>query len=739
MVGQIIDGFRIIRLIAQGGMAEVYEAHQESLGRTVALKVLLPAFSQQEELVSRFEREGRAAAQLSHPNIIQVFAVGQSPEGRPFLAMEYCPRGSLETWLDQLSSQAQAAPVDQALKITRRIAQALGVAHIAGIVHRDLKPSNILFREDGSPVVADLGIAAVRSSARLTQTGTILGTPHYMSPEQAKGDPVDGRSDLYSLGIILYEMLAGRRPFEAAETPALLHQQVYERPNPLDQVQPGLSNKIYSIVDRCLKKAPEARYQSAAELEAALSDALAIEGVTVTPTNPVRAVVRRSWWLVFGVIILIVILFYLIQLDNSAQPVEQSGINDDATVDVAPVPTLMLSTEAVRPTSTTAPVLASSSQVELRTITQESQQQAATSIPVRAVIHSADIIGSYTNKPPIINGDLNEWLDQTFFGSDHLVYSAAGWDGSQDLSAYWSLIWDETYLYVAVDVIDNLHVQTQTGSQSYRGDSLEIQIDTDLAGDRDQNLLNVDDFQIALSPGNFGDLVPEAHRFRGNTNGQILSVHGHNIIIAAKQNSSGYTIEAAIPWADMFTSPSVDMEFGVALNANDNDAPGTSEQEVQMSSAPLRTLTQPSSWGTLRLSSGSQETATASRSTPTPLASLVFEVRSTQPRNYTGLNVSTGQTVGINYLTGAWRAGALPSWPLVGPDGDPQVSSKGTFPLPTEPLMTLIGGIGDQEFFFVGYSTKQIISHDGPLWLGANDDNFSDNFGNLEVEIHISD
>ena len=280
LVGQQFDRYLIKKHIARGGMADVYLAYEADLDRHVAVKVMLPAYAHQEEFMARFIREGQSSAHLIHPSIVQVYATGITPTNQPFMAMEYCERGPLSGWLDNLAQDSKLLPTVVTLALSRQIADALRVAHGAGIVHRDLKPANILLRKDGSPVLTDLGIATMRSGTRLTQTGALLGTPHYMSPEQASGKPVDGRSDLYSLGVILYELLAGRRPYEAEESLAILHKQIYEESVPLQTVRPGLSGPVYGVVQRCMQKDPARRYQNAQELVIALDQALANQGVS---------------------------------------------------------------------------------------------------------------------------------------------------------------------------------------------------------------------------------------------------------------------------------------------------------------------------------------------------------------------------------------------------------------------------------------------------------------------------
>ncbi len=279
LVGQVVDQYQISRHIARGGMADVYLAEDVDLGRQVVLKVMLPMLAQDAEFVARFRREAQTTARLNHPNIVQVYRTGSVPNtGQPYLAMQYIQGGTLQQTLLTLLQRDQILQTTTALSLIRQMADALDVAHRAGIVHRDLKPSNILLHPNGTPVLTDLGIAAVSTESRLTRTGDVMGTPHYMSPEQASGRSLDGRSDLYSLGIILYELLAGMVPFQGDSPLAVLHQHVYEAPPPLQRIRPDLAPVTLQVVDRCLAKDPFQRFQSAGEMAAALSTALTEEG-----------------------------------------------------------------------------------------------------------------------------------------------------------------------------------------------------------------------------------------------------------------------------------------------------------------------------------------------------------------------------------------------------------------------------------------------------------------------------
>lgn len=203
--------------------------------------------------------------------------------------------------------------------------------------------------------------------------------------------------------------------------------------------------------------------------------------------------------------------------------------------------------------------------------------------------------------PPAIDGNLSEWPGTAVYESAFRVYSDSEWDGSEDLTAVWQLAWDSDNLYIGVTVTDDTHVQTQTGNQIFRGDSLDMQFDTDRTGDYAARV-SPDDFQITLSPGDFAALPPAAFRFQGTTDNRLIDAPGgHQVTVAAQKTEGGYDLEAAIPWQDLDLTPESELVIGVALNANDNDRPGTAVQEVMMSHVSTRTLRDPTGWGTLTL------------------------------------------------------------------------------------------------------------------------------------------
>ena len=259
MIGRTISHYRIIDKLGEGGMGVVYRAEDLALGRTVALKFLPPDSVAREEDRARLVHEARAAAALLHPNICPIHEIAEA-EGRTFIAMAYLEGRSLR---DRIAEGP--LPVDEALSIARQIGGALAAAHAKGIVHRDIKPENIMLT-DGRPILMDFGLAKVSGATKLTQTGATLGTVAYMSPEQAQGEDVDARSDIWSLAAVLYEMLAGRPAFPGEYDQAVIYRILHEEPEPVTRLRPDTPPGIAKVLDRALRKDPRERYASMQEL-----------------------------------------------------------------------------------------------------------------------------------------------------------------------------------------------------------------------------------------------------------------------------------------------------------------------------------------------------------------------------------------------------------------------------------------------------------------------------------------
>ena len=262
--------YRILRRLGGGGMATVFRAEQMPLGREVVVKVLHAHLARDNEMTERFRREAEAAARLVHPYICPVLDFGQSGD-TVYIVMPYLSGGSLA---DRVQRE-RAVPGPSTASAAAQVAVALEHAHQRGVVHRDVKPDNILFDESGNAFITDFGIATARFHGRLTASGRAMGTPHYMSPEQAMGKLVDGRSDLYALGVVMYEALVGFPPFDGADAFSVGYKHVHEKPVELVEIDSRLPAALATIVMRCLEKAPDDRYARGTELADALLGYLA--------------------------------------------------------------------------------------------------------------------------------------------------------------------------------------------------------------------------------------------------------------------------------------------------------------------------------------------------------------------------------------------------------------------------------------------------------------------------------
>jgi hypothetical protein len=271
VLGEISGGrYALSELLGSGGMAEVFLAHDRILGRDLALKVLREEYARDEAFVSRFRREAVSAASLNHPSVVQVYDQGRTEDGRLYIAMEHVAGGSLE---DLLARRGALEPAEATL-LASQVADALAAAHGRGIVHRDIKPQNVLIGEAGKAKVADFGIALAASASTTSGTNRVFGTASYMSPEQAMGGQVGPTSDLYSLGVVLYEMLTGRVPFEAEGALATAMKHVTEEPISPRARNPNVPEGLEALVMGLLAKDPEDRCPSAAELSEDLRRAL---------------------------------------------------------------------------------------------------------------------------------------------------------------------------------------------------------------------------------------------------------------------------------------------------------------------------------------------------------------------------------------------------------------------------------------------------------------------------------
>jgi serine/threonine-protein kinase len=314
-IGQNLGHFQILSLLGKGGMGEVYQAQDMKLDRTVALKILSAVVAMNEERMQRFVREAKAASALNHPNVAHIYEIGEA-DGVSFIAMEYVEGQTLDARIN-----GQPMAICEVVEIGSQIADVLSEAHRKGITHRDIKPANIMLNERGQVKVLDFGLAKVGQSTvqkvagdmRTTASGVVMGTVPYMSPEQAMGQEVDHRSDIFSLGVVLYEMLTGRRPFAGETMSETIAAILRDEPSPLAEQVPNCPASLERIVNSCLAKAPVARYQTTSEVVAELRGAVAVGSQSApAPVRPVtlRGAPRlfkqwRRWAALVGIITLI--------------------------------------------------------------------------------------------------------------------------------------------------------------------------------------------------------------------------------------------------------------------------------------------------------------------------------------------------------------------------------------------------------------------------------------------------
>ncbi|CAN5725655.1 Stk1 family PASTA domain-containing Ser/Thr kinase [soil metagenome] len=278
MKSELGERYQVEARIGAGGMAEVYRGFDSVLNRTVAIRVLLPQFARDTSFVHRFRREAQAAARLNQPNIVGVYDTG-ADDGTQYIVMEFIEGRTLAEFI---GAGRSPTPV-QAAEIAQKICDAIAAAHAQGVIHRDIKPGNVMVTRDGTVKVMDFGIARMLGPETAPQTSAVLGTASYLSPEQAQGTPVDARTDIYSLGAVLYELLTGRPPFMGDSPVAVAYKQVNETPALPSSLNPAVPAPLDAVVMKALSKNPSNRYQSAEEFSADLARVIAGQAVQATP------------------------------------------------------------------------------------------------------------------------------------------------------------------------------------------------------------------------------------------------------------------------------------------------------------------------------------------------------------------------------------------------------------------------------------------------------------------------
>src|SRR6266513_770011 len=287
---RLVEGkYKIERLLGKGGMGAVFLAHDLTLEREVAIKVLPPDVAQDDQVVRRFQQEAKTAAKLDHPNIIPIYRV-ESEGGLNYFVMKYISGTSLEDLLDK----KEPLPVPEIQRILWEAACALGHAHQRGVVHRDVKPANIMFDHDGRVMLTDFGISkALQAATGLTATGMIIGTPHYMAPEQGKGGAVDGRADQYSLGVVGYRMITAELPFSGDSVHTIIYKHIYEAPPLASAKRPGIPDALTVAISRALAKEPDQRFPTMEDFATAVCPEQPVAS-PARPRGPARARSRAT-------------------------------------------------------------------------------------------------------------------------------------------------------------------------------------------------------------------------------------------------------------------------------------------------------------------------------------------------------------------------------------------------------------------------------------------------------------
>lgn len=287
MSNTTLGKYQLLEEIGRGGMGAVYKAYDPMLDRTVAIKLLAPHLVWEKDFVERFLREARAAGKLRHPNLIEIHDVGQEGE-QYYFVMTHLPGGTLK---QRMQKEGALSPAEISA-VLRPLADALDYAHAKGLVHRDVKPTNVMFDERGQPVLTDFGIVKAAQETKLTVTGSSMGTPQYMAPEQVLGKPIDARTDQYALAAMSFELLAGKVPFDGDTTTSILYKQVHERLPSIPALRPGIPAAVDKVLDRAMAKSPDDRYPTCAAFVDALSQALGQPAAEALPIEPIQQPVQ---------------------------------------------------------------------------------------------------------------------------------------------------------------------------------------------------------------------------------------------------------------------------------------------------------------------------------------------------------------------------------------------------------------------------------------------------------------
>jgi serine/threonine protein kinase len=596
LVGQQLGPYQLLEEIGRGGMAVVYKAWQTGLERYVALKVLPPQLTLDPVFDRRFRQEARASASLQHPNIVVVYDVGEEA-GIHYIVMEYLAGHPLS----QIVQEQGTLPLGQVVHIVEQVAAALDYAHSQKLVHRDIKPANIIVGPNGRAKLTDFGIVKAANGTSLTRTGTMVGTPEYMSPEQIRGLSVGPEADIYALGVVAYEMLGGRRPFEG-DTAAVLYGQAQLQPPSLQSLRPELPPGVEATISQALAKDPARRFQQAGGFATALAAAAKGKVQPVPSTAPTVGAPpparRYSWlWVLLAVMMTLVLLGGgLLVLDGDGPPPPPTP--HPATDTPSPTPPDPTPTPSPEPTTGPTDTPTPERPSPTPTLTSAEYERELLSRVIWRPENGAAIFAYRANPAPVLDGDLDlqrEWTGARY-AVNHVVFKPENWSGPRDLSGSLYLCWDNAYLYMGLQVSDERHVQESRGENLWRGDDIEIQFDGDLSGDFNQTVHSGDDGQIGLSVLDLGSGAHDAYIWLPESREGRFDVE-----LAVRPTAEGYIAEVALPWWALDLSPRPETPYGFALSLSDADTPGSQEQECMVSTAPNRKWRDPTTWGTLIL------------------------------------------------------------------------------------------------------------------------------------------
>ncbi len=580
--------YRAIRLLGEGGVAQVWLALDRQRRQQVAIKILRAQYAEDEGILRRFHREAALIIQLDSPHIVTVYELDESTP-TPFIVMEYVAGVDLRTVL-HLDAPLE---VDRALRWVRDIAAGIAVAHNTGLIHRDLKPANILITPDGSPKITDFGIAYEVAGARLTEPSNVWGTSHYLAPEQGLGQPLTPATDVYSLGVLLFEMLTGTLPFPGDDPIQVTLAHIQQPAPSVNRYQPTIPAGVAELVARMLAKEPAVRPADGATLQRILgryvdgaNDATIVHDgefplATVASRTRPRPITSRRFPRNVGIAIVLAVLVVAIGAGGIA------AWNAAAFEDAPPVvPLVVAATATASPTPTRTP---RPSATPTRT---------PTPAPTARSNNGEDAIAVEVNSPILPDGDLADWRAFPTVAIDQITRGRERWSGQSDLSGSVAFAWDADNLYLSVERRDDTHLQTTSGENLYQGDVVELWLDTDVQGDYTVAEANGDDFQIVLSAGDFGSRRAEGYIMyplpRDDTRSRAIRIR-------ALPLPNGYTLEAAIPWSLLDVRPRADFTLGYAVVLSDIDTPTTLESQTQLTTTPRPPFLNPSTFGNLLL------------------------------------------------------------------------------------------------------------------------------------------